>query len=258
VEEAVALDKQVLAIAQKAGRPIRRVSVLLATHLQHLGDALRHDGSESVSPIYKEAETRATEVLETYPNQSGTRFMLDLIRHGKSLLIGQGAPPDWLQLRLAVLEPSVDKTFGQGFGRFRFGMSISQVNALLVRPFDVSRLPRAREYRTGDVRYFWVPISNVTDFRSLYESPLSCLDQSNDYVVFMFHENSLLRLSFRLWGRPRPSCRDRGELFPELARKYRMPLLGTPKQWRLHWETMKVAIIGTTFKQGPMLDIVEK
>jgi hypothetical protein len=55
-----------------------------------------------------------------------------------------------------------------------------------------------------------------------------------------------------------PGCHERRGLFPELAGRHQMPLLGTPKQWRLQWDTKQVSIIGTTLAQGPKLDIVER
>jgi hypothetical protein len=141
-------------------------------------------------------------------------------------------------------------------------MSVAQVNALLDQPFaqtDPSHLPQAAEYWTGDVRYFWTPISALSDFRNFYSPITSCLDNRLDYVVFMFHENSLMRISFRVLGpRHNGSCGDRRSFFPDLAGRFHMPLYGTPKQWRLHWETQHASVIGTTYDLGPILDIIQR
>ena len=59
-----------------------------------------------------------------------------------------------------------------GFPPFKFGMTAAQVNALLDHPFgnvEPAGLPRASEYRTGEVRYFWAPISDLKQFRSFYD-----------------------------------------------------------------------------------------
>ncbi len=261
LQEAVALDRQVLDKEKQAQGPILRLSASLATHLQHLGDVLRREGNSTARSVYDEAEILASEILETYPNQAGTRFMLDLIRHGRSLLADKGAVRPDSTMQTASAASGIDTSFGGGFPPFKFGMTPAQVNALLDHPFgnvEPTGLPRASEYRTGEVRYFWAPISDLKEFRSFYNPVSSCLDQSLDYVVFMFHENSLMRISFRLYGPPRSGCGNRLALFPDLAGRFHMPLLGTPKQWRLHWETHRVSVIGTTYKEGPMLDIVTR
>ena len=258
--DAVTIDRQVLGRAQQAGRPIQRASAALAAHLQHFGDALRQNGSEDASSIYEEAEVRATEVLATYPNQDNTRFMLDLIRHGQSLAYRKGLAKTSPAEQIAAMESALDREFGQGFRRFKFGMSTAEVNSLFDRPFalDPKTLPRAGEYLTGDVRYLWIPISRSSDFRDFYDLAVECLNDDLDYVVFLFHEDLLIRISYRLYGQAKPECRERRGLFPELAGRHQMPLLGTPKQWRLQWDTKQMSIIGTTLPQGPRLDIVAR
>jgi hypothetical protein len=186
--------------------------------------------------------------------------MLDIIRHGRSLGHRKGLVRTDHTERAVSLESSLDERFGHGFGRFRFGMSTKEVNALLDRPFgsvDPARLPVAREYTTGDVRYFWLPISGSSEFRDFFNLGQGCLED-RDYLVFMFYEDSLMRISYRLNGREKPGCLARNALFPELARRHAMPLLGTPKQWRLQWETKRVSIVGATLGDGPMLDIVAR
>ena len=262
LDEAVAFDRRVLASTRQAKQPILRLSKSLATHLQHLGDVMRRERNASAYAAYDEAETLTGEILDTYPNQAGIRFILDLVRHGRSLLLAEGvARPDQAD-PAESLEAAIDKTFAKGFGRFTFGMSQAQVNAVLDHPFsaiDPSALPRAGEYWTGEVRYFWLPVSALADFRSLYDPVAPCLDNRLDYVVFMFHEDSLMRLSYRLYGPSGgPDCGDRKKLFPDLASRFHMPLLGTPKQWRLHWETRHASVVGTTYDEGPMLDIIAR
>jgi len=259
LEEAVALDRQLMNKARQAERPVLRLSASLAAHLQHLGDVLRRQRNGAARSKYDEAEMLAVEILETYPNQLGTRFMLDLIRHSRSLLDGDGLAQGDLAQQMFVDEARIDRTFSEWVSPFKFGMTPEQVNAQLDHPFGTvapSGLPRAREYRTGEVRYFWAPIADLARFRSFYDPVGSCLDNRIDYVVFMFHENSLMRISFRLFGGAKPGCGNRKALLPELAERFGMPLLGTPKRWRLRWETKRVSVIGTMHYDGPMIDII--
>jgi hypothetical protein len=186
--------------------------------------------------------------------------MFDLIRHGQSLAYRKGLTKTSPAERIAAMESALDREFGQGFRRFKFGMSTAEVNGLFDRPFalDAKTLPRAGEYLTGDVRYLWIPISKSSDFFDFYDLATECLNDDLDYVVFLFHEDSLIRISYRLYGPAKPGCRERRGLFPELAGRHGMPLLGTPKRWRLQWDTKQVSIIGTTLPQGPKLDIVAR
>ncbi len=260
LQAAVTLDRKSLDKARQTEQPILRLSELLAIHLQHLGDVLRGEHLDSARAAYDEAEVLTNEILETYPNQAGVRFIRDLIRHGRSHLAGKpGAKAD--QAGIAA-DPAtdIDANFAQGFGRFKFGMSTAQVNALLDHRFGTivpAQLPRAAEYRTGEVHYFWVAVADLPEFRNFYAPVASCLNASMDYVVFMFDEDSLMRISFRLYGPPGDgNCGPRKGLFPDLAERFHMPLLGTPKQWRLGWETSRASVIGTTFKEGPMLDFI--
>jgi len=84
--------------------------------------------------------------------------------------------------------------------------------------------------------------------------PVGLLSQSGGLKA----EDSLIRISYRLYGPARPGCRDRRGLLPELAKRHLMPIFGTPKAWRLDWSTKQMSIIGTTLPQGPKLDIVAR
>jgi hypothetical protein len=269
LQEAVQFDRQALADAKSKGKPFLRLTVALAAHLEHLGDQLRRAGQESAGPIYDEAEKLASEVLKTYPNQTSTRFMIELIRHGNRQLDATGSTKTSREGRQTAKETALDEAFGNGFGRFKFGMTPAQVNELAGSPYDVSQLPRAYEYTTDDVRYFWLLVSNIPDFQAFYQSA-SCLRNrepgyrasdgrhDSDYAAFLFHENALIRISLRFEGQTQPGCPDRGNVLPELAERYGMPVLGTQGQWRLSWETSHASLFGSTSSAGPMLDIVSR
>ena len=268
LQDAVALDRKALANARSAAEPISQTDGIARGTFGTSWRALRRAGQESATSAYDEAEELAIEVLKTYPNQSSTRFMIDLIRHGNALLVRNGLSKTNRATRLATIEAAANTAFASGFGRFKFEMTAAEVNRLVGSPLtdaQFSKLGRAYEYTTDEVRYFWVPIANVADFREFYEDP-SCLVSSHnpypndlpDYVVFMFHEDALIRMSVRLYGNARAGCPDHHALFPSLAERYRMPLSGTPKQWRLDWETTGAYVVGTTYREGPMLDIVAR
>jgi tetratricopeptide (TPR) repeat protein len=268
LQNAVAIENNALSNERTNDQPSRALAVSLATHLQHLGDALRQAGlGSAASSSYDKAEQLATEVLKTYPNQLSVRFLRDVVRHGNVLLVKNGQVSADRVRRLAAIDAAVDQAFAAGVGRFKFGTSPAEVNTLAGSSLtnqQLSGLPRAYEYTTGEVRYFWMPLANFAEFRDFYENT-SCLVSHNpypndlpDYVVFMFHENALMRISVRLYGNARAGCPDRRELFQRLAAQYQMPLFGTHKQWRIDWETRRSHVVGTTSNEGPMLDIVAR
>ena len=119
-----------------------------------------------------EAEQLASEVLKTYPNQMSTRFMIDLIRHGSMQLDTTGSTRTNRESRRTAKETALEAGFGNGFGHFKFGMTPVQVNELAGNPYDISQLPRAYEYTTDDVRYFWLLVSQVPDFQTFYKRRL--------------------------------------------------------------------------------------
>jgi tetratricopeptide (TPR) repeat protein len=265
LQEAVMFDRQSLADAKSKAKPFLRLTVALAAHLEHLGDELRRSGQESAGQTYDEAEKLASEVLQTYPNQISTRFMIDLIRHGNRLLDDTGSPKVSRETRTTHKEAAIDAAFGDGFGRFKFGMTPAQVNELAGNPYDISQLPRAFEYSTDDVRYFTRLVSEIPDFQTFYQSA-SCLRdhppsyrdsqqrQDSDYATFLFHENALFRISIRFFGQTQPGCPDRSNVLPELAEGYGIPVLGTQGQWRLSWDTSHTSLFGSTSSDGAMVD----
>ena len=82
---------------------------------------------------------------------------VDLSRRGIRLL---GRSPDAdmaVAARRDGVGAKIDAAFGDGIGRFHFGMTLQEVNSLLRQPFDergLSTLPQASEYKklaTSDI-----------------------------------------------------------------------------------------------------------
>jgi hypothetical protein len=81
-------------------------------------------------------------------------------------------------------------------GGIQFGLSPAEVNARLPTPapgVEWSDLPFANEY-PGDVRYFWVRLDAMRDLRT---GIAGCVG-ANSYIVFLFRERGLFRVSWRL------------------------------------------------------------
>lgn len=263
LEEAVKLDWEVIERLIKEERSFQSAKSALVAHLQHLGDTLRLSGSGDPSRFYAEAEIHAAEVLAVYPNRDETRFMLDLIRYGQSQAHSKSLEHSHPAEQIDMKASDLNHVFRQGFGRFRLGMKTAEVRRLLYGPDAAvwkypDKFQRALEYLTGDVRYFWVSISKYPEFGDFYDLATDCPFDNFDIIVFLFHEDSLIRISYRLHVEksPSPGCHDRHNLFPSLAKRYQIPLFGMPPQWRLQWDTKQVSIIGSTTPDTLKLDIV--
>jgi hypothetical protein len=77
-----------------------------------------------------------------------------------------------------------------------FGLSPAEVNARMPTPSpgtEWADLPFANEY-PGDVRYFWVRLDAM---RALRDGVKGCVG-ANSYVVFLFTQSALFRISWRL------------------------------------------------------------
>lgn len=247
---AIEANRAVLSNAQSESRPVSRLKIALAGRLQQLGDALRLLGQAKASEAYDEAEILSLEVRDTYPNQQAVRHILHLVRHGRALLKRPGGD------HAAALEARVNDVFGSGLGKLRFGMTPAEAGKALGMP-AAPGTAKASEYTTGNVQFFWLPVAQLAEIKSLSSS---LCPGASDYAVFMFRENALFRISIRLFGGSEGGgCSYRNDFLPELAARFGIPVQGTARQWRLQWETRRVSLLGTMHtKNAPMLDIVAR
>jgi hypothetical protein len=110
-----------------------------------------------------------------------------------------------------------------GPGEFRFGMSWTEVNEKLSTPFgnvDYEMLSVAGEFAPAEVHYIWVRLSAIVDSREFSEflsilKPFeSCMQNgSQNYIVFLFADNKLIRISSRFFD----DCAGREEYFQKFV-----------------------------------------
>jgi hypothetical protein len=107
-------------------------------------------------------------------------------------------PVQWdnvmLSFRPALSQTATD--FANLTGGLAFGMSPTRVNARLPEPYpglSWDGLPLANEY-PGEVRYFGMPIDRAGSLRM----DLTACAGATSYLVFLFSEKGLFRLSYRL------------------------------------------------------------
>ncbi len=97
-----------------------------------------------------------------------------------------------------------------------FGMQPEDVNALLPTPYQSlgwGVMPQATEF-PGDVRYFWV---RLDDAGALRMGSRGCTG-TGSYLVFLFTNNGLFRLSYRLV--PDKACPSVNETARDIFARY--------------------------------------
>ena len=106
-------------------------------------------------------------------------------------------------------------------GRFRLGMTASEVNTLLPRPFGDVSWEKLQPAEEPDVRYFWLPLAlfPIDAFGVPALEPWKpCWSKEQSYVVFGFGPPGLLRVSLRL----QPDCAERVAMLRRAAQALRV------------------------------------
>jgi hypothetical protein len=179
------------------------ISLELATTLQKQGDLQRRTRDPQALTTYTAASELLEKVLTDDPTSFRARSAIELTRRGIRLLGAATQADADTTKRRDQAGALLNRDFGTGIGKFRFGMSLSEVNQLLHPPYPkvaFGDLPRADEWETGDVRYFW---RSLQDEPGLLPFALSaCLQKGLIDVVLFFHEDTMFRFSFRFFQPP--------------------------------------------------------
>ncbi|MBP2231210.1 hypothetical protein J2847_004522 [Azospirillum agricola] len=121
----------------------------------------------------------------------------------------------------AVLTEQPGRDMRYGIGPFHLGMSAAQVNRKLGTPFvtvQSASLPIAGEYKNNEVRYFWKYFSEDTVVASMIlKIPKGPCLSPQSYLTFLFLDDSLFRISFRLYRKD--GCSDYRSVVENLRSK---------------------------------------
>jgi hypothetical protein len=125
-----------------------------------------------------------------------------------------------------IVQPVPLTDFNGGIGPFRFGMTPSQVNALLPVQFGdvtLTSLPVAGEYGRTEVRYFWMYVTQFkcTSAQDSICKPLAVFSSywgGQTHIVFLFYQGKLSRMSLRLY----PDCQTAIQLLRDFANAYKI------------------------------------
>jgi hypothetical protein len=148
--------------------------------------------------------------------------------------------------------------FDKGIGPFLFGMSPSKVNSLLPRRFGTvawANLPVAGEYKTAEVRYLWVPLSEFQKDGpgvALY-SALPAFHPcwgGQSYITFQFASQVLVHISVRLLA----DCASHAELLQTFAAGYAISSFNISAP-RFEVELNNVTLIGLNGSDESALDV---
>jgi tetratricopeptide (TPR) repeat protein len=221
-----------------------RTSLELATTLQKQGDLQRRTGDRQALTTYISALELLDEILADDPTSFTALSAIQLARHGIRLL-GAATQADTAAMRKREeVTLLLDRDFGNGIGKFMFGMQPSEINGLLSKQFDdrsLDNLPRA-EAPTGDVRYLYIHLQDEPYLWPL--PPSACMRKERIDAVLMFHEDSLFRFDFRFYPPPEGTCDERSTAFEKFAKQYGLTTIGSDGERRFRYETEHVAVEG--------------
>jgi hypothetical protein len=128
-------------------------------------------------------------------------------------------PPIQWDNAMLSFRPALQQTasdFAILTGGIAFGMSPSRVNARLPEPYpnlSWDELQLANEY-PGEVRYFGVPLDRAGALRT----GLTGCPGAASYVVLLFNDKGLFRLSYRLTADK--TCTDTGQAAQSIFARY--------------------------------------
>jgi len=144
----------------------------------------------------------------------------------------------------------LDKEYGQGFGRFKFGMSPVQINDLLLNKFGTVEwdiLPQAMEYNSVEVRYFWKILADVPKLKE-YGIYNPCISPSS-YITFLFKDRALFRISLRFINDN--SCPDHQLVLDEFAELYNVSPVVRNRHRSFKLVGREVTLVGGDYKLEP-------
>jgi hypothetical protein len=128
-----------------------------------------------------------------------------------------------------------------------FGMQPEDVNALLPTPYQSmswGSMPQATEF-PGDVRYFWVGLEDAGPLRM---GSKGCTG-AGSYVVFLFTNNGLFRLSYRLV--PDKTCPSVNETARDIFGRY--VTVGSQVALSVRYHTGSAEVVDVTDPGGSFL-----
>jgi hypothetical protein len=137
---------------------------------------------------------------------------------------------------------------------FAWGQTYAEVNKLLDSHFSITSydvLPRAAEYGSTDVRYFWVPLTGLPVVLSALVPPSlldgHCIDPES-YITFFFEEQKLFHIAIRLYRGG--NCSSYGWLVESL-------FSGQHRSARIHSTTGDTAVISREDSNYSYIEITE-
>jgi tetratricopeptide (TPR) repeat protein len=234
------------------------VRVQLAGELEKSGDLQRQLKNSNAMDLYLAATSLFNKLAEDNPTSFIAATGLDLTRHDIRLL-DKTAEADSVENRKANdLAAAVDRDFSLGIGPYRFGMTIQDVNRLLQPPYAedaLKQLPRAWEYHSSKVIYFWRWLRELPDF-NVFAKDAACL-AAESYGLFMFHDERLFRIVIRILNNDN-KCVARQQFIDDFAAKYGLTVLGSNEERRIRYKDSKLAISGFTGPNSVSLDFIQR
>jgi tetratricopeptide (TPR) repeat protein len=209
--------------------------------LQRLGDSERAGGDSNAASDYEQSINLLRKLQDDDQTLTDATKGLDFAYHGIRLLQLSDQAKNKMRYDKDQIAHHIDDIFGLGIGNFHFGMTPTEINALLKNPYqltdDDSKL--AGDDGFWHMRYFFRWLSDEPDFQP-FSFLSECLRKSG-YVVFQFHEHRLLRITVRFLV-DRGACPARDNAVDTFAAEFGLNATGAANERRIKYETDNVAL----------------
>jgi hypothetical protein len=211
----------------------------------------------SLDRIYNKAIELFKQVLADDPSSAEGQIGLDFVRHSIRLLGLTDKEDSITAKKKQEIDNALDETFAEGVGRFRFGMTPSEVSQRLHVPMSTSGLPA--DIAQGDIfeerNYFWRPLAEEYDIFPI-ELREKCLISSG-MVVFMFHDSALERIGYHAFPTREP-CEARSSLIDRFASKFGLIATGSSQERRFRYETQRVGVKAISTSYSVKIDFIQR
>ncbi|HZV01887.1 MAG TPA: matrixin family metalloprotease [Planctomycetota bacterium] len=151
----------------------------------------------------------------------------------------------------------LDDDFGDGWRGFKWGMSPEEANAHLDTKKDGvswATMPIASEFKTDEVRYFWVRFSDVGEVEEAKVQGNRV--GSASYVCFLFRDKKLVRVSLRFQNGL--DVRDHRFVLDAFLEKHHGKAVSTHRDERCVFVGKKVVVAARCNEEGTKIELAPR
>ncbi|GLS17005.1 hypothetical protein GCM10007874_00200 [Labrys miyagiensis] len=234
------------------------IKLSFAEMLTRRADYSRQNAEVNATSDYEAAFRLYKSVLADDPTSQQATVGLEYVRYGERKLgVIADAEKEENNAKVAIVQ-AIDDEFSNGIGKFHFGMTPVQVNALLSEPFgDIqnmsSDLPDGAEYEGNT--YIWKYLRDEPEL-ALPEFKDTCTFNSA-FVVFLFSESGLIKIGYHAMQTP-DACPSRSSLVDSFASRFGLIATGSNSYRGFSYQDDTLGISAKTTSYSVLIEFTQR